>query len=343
MNKGDSEIVAGLLQDRGYIIADSLDQADIVLINTCSVRANAEQRALGRAKTLSGWKREGHNRRLGIIGCMAQRLGDQLIEENPFIDLVAGPDTYRMLPQLLNFNAVSTVAVEFDKSEFYTGVEARRQTSFNAWVTIMRGCNNYCAYCIVPFTRGRERSRTADEILREIEELAVKGYKEIILLGQNVNSFNDGKMDFADLLQRISQNSGIPRIRFMTSHPKDLSNKLLDVMAAESNICRHIHLPLQAGSDSILKAMNRKYTQAHYLDLIKAIRSRMPDAGITTDIMTGFPGETDADFNETIKVVEEVKYDDAFTYHFSPREGTQAAEMPDQIPKEIRLERLDQL
>lgn len=343
MNKSDSEIVAGLLSSRGYNHAASMDDADIILINTCSVRANAEQRALGRASTLAGWKREGEHRKLGIIGCMAQRLGDQLLKKHPYLDLVVGPDAYRHLPDLLENGHKENVDVEFNRDEFYTGIEARRQTPVNAWVTIMRGCNNFCSYCIVPYTRGRERSRPADDIINEMITLSEQGYQEVTLLGQNVNSFHDGETGFAQLLRRAARESHIPRIRFMTSHPKDLSDALLDVMAAEESICKHIHLPLQAGADNVLKVMNRKYTQAHYLDLVDKIRQRMPLAGITTDIMTGFPGETEADFMETMKVVETVRYDDAFTYHFSPREGTQAANMDNQVDGKVRLERLNRL
>jgi len=343
MNKSDSEIVAGILADRGYANAATADDADIILINTCSVRANAEQRALGRASTLAGWKREGEHRKLGIIGCMAQRQGDKLAAENPFLDLVAGPDEYRAIPDMLDRATGRHVAVDFHDDEFYSGIEARRQTRVNAWVTIMRGCNNFCTYCIVPYTRGRERSRPADEIIDELKMLTDQNYQEVTLLGQNVNSYHDGETGFARLLERAARECNIPRIRFLTSHPKDLSDALLDVMAAEENICNHIHLPLQAGADSVLKAMNRRYTQAHYLNLVEKIRQRMPQAGITTDIMTGFPGETEADFLETMKVVETVRYDDAFTYHFSVREGTSAAEMKNQVPKKVRLKRLNRL
>ena len=274
---------------------------------------------------------------------MAQRLGETLTQDSPHVDLVAGPDAYRRLPELLHAHGAPGVAVDFDGDEHYSGIVARRQNAVNAWVTVMRGCNNFCAYCIVPYTRGRERSRKADAVVAEVRDLVAAGFREVTLLGQNVNSYHDGETGFPALLRRVARETGILRVRYMTSHPKDLSLSLLDVMAGEPNICEHVHLPLQAGSNAVLEVMNRRYTQERYLGIIEAIRERMPHAGITTDIMVGFPGESEADFQETLKVVETVAYDDAFTYYFSPREGTAAAEMAGQVDKAVRLERLDRL
>ncbi|MBN2416568.1 tRNA (N6-isopentenyl adenosine(37)-C2)-methylthiotransferase MiaB [bacterium] len=342
MNKCDSELVQGLLGEHGYGAADSIESADIVLVNTCSVRNHAEKRALGRISSLASWKRARPDRKLGIIGCMAQRLGPELLEMKPFLDLVAGPDNYRDLPGLLA-SADAACSAELDHRELYDRIPARRQASFQAWVTIIRGCNNFCSYCIVPHTRGRERSRSLGSILEEIRGLAGRGVIEITLLGQNVNSYRSGDVRFPDLLQRAADIPGIERVRFMTSHPKDLSRELLEVIAAHPAVCEHIHLPLQAGSDRILAAMNRRYTQAHYLGLVETIRETIPDVALTTDVIVGFPGESETDFRETVGMVERIRFDDAFTYYFSPRSGTSAAGMPGQVDDAVKLERLNRL
>ncbi len=339
MNKSDTEIVESILARNGWRKAASPETADLLLINTCSVRQHAEDRALGRISSLAGWKEKKKGRRLGVIGCMAQRLGDELLTIKPHLDLVVGPDSYRDLPELLGTSAASCHS-RLDHKELYEGITPRREGGLSAWLTIMRGCNNFCSYCIVPYTRGRERSRPANEILREIALLERQGYRELTLLGQNVNSYQDGVIDFPGLLGRISSSAAIPRLRFLTSHPKDLSPKLLEVIADGDNICEHIHLPLQAGSDRILRRMNRGYSSADYLNLVANIRRVIPDVALTTDIMVGFPGETEAEFEDTCRLVSEVRFQDAFTYHFSPRSGTPAASMPDQLPDEIRLERL---
>ena len=344
MNKCDSEIVASLLTKQGFGMTETLDLADTVIINTCAVRDHAEQRALGRIGVLADWKRQQPHRKLGVMGCMAKRLGDQLMSLKPYLDFVIGPEQLRLLPDILaNDYPDPIVQVDETHPETYSDIEPVRQTPISGWVTIMRGCNNFCSYCIVPYTRGRERSRSELEILDEIRQMAEKGYIEVNLLGQNVNSYHDGEIDFPGLLTSISRIDGIKRVRFMTSHPKDLSDRLIDVMAKEDKVCNHIHLPLQAGSNAVLKAMNRKYTQADFYRLVEKTRTAIPGIAITTDIMVGFPGETETDFLETLKMVETIRFDDAFMYHFSPRPETKAAEMKDQLTQEEKLERLDLL
>lgn len=342
MNKCDSEIVQGLLSQYGYGTAQAIEEADIILVNTCSVRTHAEERALGRVSSLAAWKRAEPGRKLGIIGCMAQRLGPELLHMKPFLDLVAGPDNYRDLPNMLA-SRDDACRTELDHRELYDRVPAQRETSLHAWVTITRGCDNFCSYCIVPYTRGRERSRSLDSILDEIRGLADLGIIEITLLGQNVNSYRSGTVTFPDLLQRAADISGIERVRFMTSHPKDLSPELLRVIAAHPCVCEHIHLPLQAGSDRILAAMNRRYTQRHYLALVDQIRTTVPNVTLTTDVIVGFPGETEADFQETFRIFERIRFDDAFTYYYSPRSGTRAADMPGQVDDAVKLDRLNRL
>ena len=350
MNKSDSELIRGLLKSSGFRVSEGLENADIVLINSCSVRDHAEQRILGRIGVLSAWKKQAPHRRLGVLGCMAQRLGHTLAEMRPILDFVVGPDEYRTLADLL-LDEVKRPAVHtsLHKEELYSGVMPHRNTKISGWVTISRGCGNYCSYCIVPFTRGPERCRPADAICGEIEAMAAQGFREITLLGQNVNSYNDGKtdgkMNFPGLLKRIGtgQIPGLLRIRFMTSHPKDLSDGLLEVMANEKRLCPHIHLPVQSGSSRILERMNRGYTREHYLDMIRRARELVPGVSLTTDVMVGFPGETEADFQDTLRLMEEVRFDEAFTYHYSTREGTAAAGLPDTVPDAVKFRRLSQL
>ena len=344
MNKADSEIITGLLVTEGYHITECQEEADVVLINTCSVRNHAEQRALGRINVLAKWKKEAPDRKLGVIGCMAQRMGEALLSEKPFIDFVIGPDEYRKLPHLIdNGQYEFRVFTKFHTKETYNNIQRGRQSGITGWVTITRGCNNYCSYCIVPYTRGRERSRRAEEILLEIAEMSEQGIMEVILLGQNVNSYEDGRNRFSDLLRMCGQVQKILRIRFMTSHPKDLSDDILDTIATEKNICPHIHLPVQSGSNRILELMNRKYTREQYLGLIEKARNRIPGVAITSDILVGFPGETETDFKATYTLMEEVRFDEAFTYRYSPRQETRAAQMEDHLTEEMRLDRLDKI
>ncbi len=344
MNKYDSEIVAGILREKGFLIKEKSEEADIIIINTCSVRKHAETRALGKINVLSQWKKSAPNRKLGVIGCMAQRMGKELISSKPFLDFVVGPDGYKKLPEIISNGQYGTsIYTHLDEKEVYSNITPFRESKISGWIAISRGCNNFCSYCIVPYTRGRERSRPAEEILREIETMVQQDFLEVTLLGQNVNSYNDGKNSFADLLKMTSEIDGILRIRFMTSHPKDLSDEILKVIASSKKICPHIHLPVQSGSDRILSLMNRKYTRGQYIQLVEKARSIIPEVAITTDVMVGFPGETESDFMETYHLMEEIQFDDAFTYRYSPRPGTKAAEMKDNLSEKERLERLDKI
>ncbi len=344
MNKYDSEIVAGILREKGFLIKEKSEEADIIIINTCSVREHAETRALGKISVLSQWKKSAPDRKLGVIGCMAQRMGKELISSKPFLDFVVGPDGYQKLPDIIsNGQHGPSVYTHLDQEETYNNITPFRESRISGWIAISRGCNNFCSYCIVPYTRGRERSKPAGEILHEIENMVQQGFLEVTLLGQNVNSYNDGKNNFADLLKMSSEVDGILRIRFITSHPKDLSDEILEVIASREKICPHIHLPVQSGSNRILSLMNRKYTREQYIRLAEKTRSIIPGVAITTDVMVGFPGETESDFWETYHLMEEIQFDDAFTYRYSPRPGTKAAEMKDNLSEKERLERLDKI
>ena len=344
MNKYDSEIIAGIVTAEGFRITKNCEEADIILINTCSVREHAEKRALGRIGVLAQWKKSVPHRKLGIIGCMAQRMKEDLLLEKPFVDFIVGPDEYRKLPEIM-FDGLHgpRCCTHFDREETYNGIAPSRQSGISGWVSITRGCNNFCSYCVVPYTRGRERSRPAEEILNEIKRMAEEGFREVILLGQNVNSYYDGENRFPDLLERACHVSGILRVRFMTSHPKDLSDNMLNVMASDKKICPHIHLPVQSGSDRILSLMNRMYTREKYIRLIEKARSHIPGVAITSDIMVGFPGETESNFQDTIRLMEEVRFDEAYTYRYSHRTGTKACRMKDHLTERERLERLDRI
>ncbi|HHS13492.1 MAG TPA: tRNA (N6-isopentenyl adenosine(37)-C2)-methylthiotransferase MiaB [bacterium] len=344
MNKYDSELISRILIDHGYTQASNADEADILIINTCSVREHAEQRVLGRIGVMAAWKRLNEKRRLIITGCMAQRLGETLIAI-PHVDGVAGPDQYRLLPGLVNSKLTLTQArmLRQTHTEDYSDIKPNRETGISGWVAISRGCNNFCSYCIVPYVRGRERSRPFNGILDEVRNMANSGFQEVTLLGQNVNTYRDGATDFPRLLTEIAEKTNIKRIRFMTSHPRDLSLELLEVMGAYDSICPHIHLPVQAGSDSVLERMNRGYTRNHYLYLVEAARKRIPNAALTTDVMVGFPGETEKDFLETVNLMETVRFDDAFTYRYSSRPGTKAAEMAGQVEENEKSRRLQYL
>jgi tRNA-2-methylthio-N6-dimethylallyladenosine synthase len=344
MNKYDSEIAAGMLDRNGFSITDDIDEADAVIINACSIREHAEQKIMGRLGVLSQWKKMHSRRKLGLIGCMAQRMKQELLTEKSGLDFIVGPDQYRELPDILT----KTTSERFNRTSFcetenYDDIQPLRDLKISGWVAIMRGCNNFCSYCIVPYTRGRERSRSLESILKEIHQMIQNGCREVTLLGQNVNSYHDGENNFPDLLKKISQIDGLYRIRFMTSHPKDLSENLLETIASEKRICKHIHLPVQSGSNRILSMMNRKYTRENYLALVKKARSLISDVSITSDIMVGFPGETDQDFEDTIHLMTQVKFDEAYTYHYSRREGTRAAEMEENLSKEEKLIRLNRI
>ncbi len=351
MNKYDSEIVAGILSKNGYLQVFRPEEADILLVNTCSVREHAEKRALGRADNLTVFKSRRPGAQIGVLGCMVQNLGEKILKDHPVVDFVAAPDSYRKLPEILKSTSSSakedfSVRAFLDDSgseELYDDVYPRRVEGISAWIAITRGCNNFCSYCIVPYVRGRERSRSAQSVLNEVHQLVSEGFLEVTLLGQNVNSYFDGKTDFPDLLAQVAEVEGLLRVRFATSHPKDLSEKLVRTIAEHKKIGYHIHLPVQSGSSRILKAMNRGYTREEYLKRVELIRKIIPDAALTTDIIVGFPGETEADFQATVSLVREVEYDSAFIFKYSPRPHTPAARLKETLTDEEKVARLQEL
>ena len=348
MNVADSEVVASVMQMAGYETTETLDEADAVFLNTCSVRDNAEQKIFHRLDALDAERRKGHQMILGVLGCMAERAQQDLLD-NHHCDLVAGPDAYLSLPDLiaqaeLGHKAMNT---ELSTTETYKDVVPQRigiGHKIGGFVSIMRGCNNFCHYCIVPYTSGRERSRDVESILREVRDLRDKGYKEVTLLGQNVNSYKLGDMDFPALLRRVAEEVPTMRVRFTTSHPKDMSDETLRVIAEMPNVCKHIHLPVQSGSDRILKLMNRKYTREWYMDRVNAIRRIIPDCGLSTDIFVGYHSETEEDHQLSLSLMREVGYDSAFMFKYSERPGTYASKhLPDDVAEEEKIRRLNEL
>lgn len=348
MNVADSEVVAAILGMAGYEPAQDIAEADAILLNTCSIRDNAEQKIISRLAFLASLRRKRRGRLIvGVIGCMAERVRDNLIE-NYGVDIVAGPDSYLDLPNLFATAEAGQKAinVELSTTETYRDIIPRRISGnpVSGFVSIMRGCNNFCSYCIVPYTRGRERSREKESILREISDLREKGYKEVTLLGQNVNSYRHGDTDFPALLRSVAEAAPDMRIRFTTSHPKDMSDETIGVIAEYPNICDHIHLPVQSGSNSVLRDMNRKYTREWYLDRIDAIRTGIPDCGISTDLFTGFYNESEEDFEQTLDLMRQVRFDAAFMFKYSERPGTLASrQMKDNVPEEVKIERLNRM
>ena len=339
MNKNDSEIINQVLIGNGFPRVENPLEADIIFINTCSVRNHAEQRALGYISTLKKW-REKKGLVLGVIGCMAKRLADEIITRYPFVDLVLGPDSYQKIPEyikLVTENKTKIIDTEVG-SELYTNVE-KTSHRVSDFVSITRGCDNYCSYCIVPFVRGRMRSRPADDIIREVNCLVGSGVKDITLLGQNVNEYNYNSINFSGLLRIVAQKTNVFRLRFLTSHPKDFSEEIINVIKENKNICEWFHLPLQSGNNRILQLMNRKYTKEDYLGIIERIRKNIPEAFITTDIIVGFPTESEKEFNETIELVKQIEFDDAYMYRYSVRPGTRASEYPS-LPEEVIKQRL---
>ena len=348
MNAGDTEIVVSLMQDEGYFYTDRVEEADIVLVNTCSIRDNAEQRVWGRLSELRRYRKANPSLILGVIGCMAERLKESLIESEYGVDIVAGPDAYRDLPRLVREVEAGGkgINVLLSREETYAEVAPVRldKNGVSAYISIMRGCNNYCSYCVVPYTRGIERSRDPKTILAEAQTLFENGYREVTLLGQNVNSYKFDDVDFPELMRRVADVSPLLRVRFATSHPKDISDRLLEVMAANANICRAIHLPAQSGSNEMLKKMNRKYTREWYLERIAAIRRYMPDCAITTDLIAGFCGETLEDHEATMSLMREVGYASAFMFKYSVRPGTfSERHFEDDVTEEEKTRRLNEI
>ena len=348
MNVGDTEIVVSLMQREGYVYTERAEDADVVLINTCSIRDNAEQRIWGRLAEMRSLRKRRPGLVVGILGCMAERLREKLLEGSSGVDVVAGPDAYRDLPRLVREAEAGGrgVNVLLSTEETYADIAPVRldRNGVSAFVAIMRGCNNYCSYCVVPYTRGRERSRDAATIVAEAQSLFDNGYREVTLLGQNVNSYRTGEVDFPELLRRVASISPQLRVRFATSHPKDMSDRLLETMASMPNICRSIHLPAQSGATTMLERMNRKYTREWYLDRIGAIRRRMPDCSITTDLIAGFSGETEEEHAQTLSLMREVGYDFAYMFKYSERPGTFAQRhLADDVPEEVKSRRLQEI
>ena len=352
MNFNDSEVVLSILQKEGYRYTERMEEADVILANTCSIRDNAEQRILGRIEQFAFQKRKRKGVLVGILGCMAERLKEELLE-NSTVDLVVGPDCYRRLPELLQLCEVEGKGIDtlLSREETYADIAPVRldKNGVNAFISIMRGCNNVCSYCVVPYTRGVERSRDCGSIVREACQLFENGYREVTLLGQNVDSYRwtagDGTVvDFADLLAQVAAVNPLLRVRFSTSYPSDISDKLLDVMASRENICHHIHLPVQSGSDRMLEKMRRKYDRAWYLERVRTIREKLPECGLTTDIIAGFCSETEEDHRDTLSLMEEVGFDSAFMFQYSERPGTLAARhYPDDVPPEVKTRRLNEI
>jgi len=345
MNMADSEIVLSIMRDAGFVRTNFLSRADVALINTCAVRENAEQRIIGRLGDFNHYKKSNPNVVIGVLGCMAERVRRNLLESEDFVDLIVGPDEYRKLPALIEAakEGDKGIAVKLSRIENYDDIIPFRTDGLSAWVSIMRGCNKFCTFCVVPFTRGRERSRLQTNVLKEVEEVALRGFKEVTLLGQNVNSYWDGTYDFPDLLAAAADVDQSLRIRFMTSHPQDMSDKLIGTIASGTNICNYIHLPVQSGSDRILELMNRTYTADHYLNLVRRIKEAIPEISLSTDIIIGSPTETEDDHKQTLDLLRAVEYDGAYTFKYSPRENTKAWSMGDDVPEEVKNRRLSEV
>lgn len=349
MNLADTEIVLGILQNNGYSHTKNSDEADVILVNTCSIRDNAEQRIYGRLGNFKTIKDNKPGLIVGVLGCMAERLRTDLVEKKKIVDVVVGPDEYRRLPELIDvaFNGDKGIGVKLSKTETYDDIIPHREDGLQAWISVMRGCDKFCTFCVVPFTRGRERSRSLNSVADEIKQLSDRGFREITLLGQNVDSYKDEESaeagDFADLLAACAQVDNSIRIRFTTSHPQDLSDKLLYTISSHSNICNYIHLPVQSGSNRILELMNRTYTIEHYLQLVERARKIIPGVSFSTDIITGFPTETYEDHIMTLDVMRMVRFDGAFMFKYSPREGTKAFRMNDDVSEETKSKRLQEI
>ena len=345
MNVADSEIAGGILQKDGYVLTKELAEADVILVNTCAIRENAEQRIYGRLGLFSRYKKERPGVVVGLLGCMAERLRVKLVEGKGVVDLVVGPDEYRKLPALIDEarHGEKGIAVQLSRVENYEDIVPLRTDGISAWLSVMRGCDKFCSFCVVPFTRGRERSRSLQSVVDEVRSLAERGFKEVTLLGQNVNSYRDGGCDFADLMRSVAEVDRGMRIRFTTSHPQDMSDRLIETIASNENICKYIHLPVQSGSDRILDLMNRTYTVESYLSLVNTIRSAIPSVSLSTDIISGFPSETVADHEATIALLKRVGYDGAYTFKYSARENTKSWLMPDDVSEEEKGRRVNEI
>lgn len=345
MNLSDSEIIRALLRDAGYVFVERAEDAEVLLVNTCAVREHAEERVFGRLAELAQLKQQNPNRILGVCGCMAQHLQENILERAPYVDLVMGPDAYRKLPDALAQARESPyLDVNLVRTESYEDILPFRREGVTAWLTVQRGCDKFCTFCVVPFVRGRERSVPLESLLQQARRLAAEGVREITLLGQTVNSYHDGNHDFADLLEAIADVEGIQRVRFTSPHPSDATKAMIRVMAEHPKVCKHIHLPLQSGSNEVLKRMRRTYTVEEYVNVVEALRSQVPGVAVTTDVIVGFPGETEADFRETVALMERIRYDGAFLFKYSPRKGTVAyKKFPDDVPEEVKARRLQEV
>jgi len=352
MNIADGELMEGVLEKQGYGVVDAPEEADVILINTCAIREHAETRVLGRIGQLSGLKRERPWLVIGVTGCMAQRMGESLLAKTPGVDLVMGPDGYRYLGEALGTILPSggrtnrrLAVLQLSLDENYLGLEQRRRSSVTAWIPVQRGCNHRCTFCIVPYVRGPEKNRDPEDVLREVERVAGDGTTEVTLLGQTVNSYRYGGWSFARLVRAVARVSGIRRVRFTSPHPNDVTEDLIEAMAAEPAVCEQFHLPVQSGSDRILKRMVRRYTRQSFREKVELIRSGVPDVALSTDVIAGFPGETEQDFEDTLRLLAQVRFDEAFTYRYSPRPGTPATRFrkEDFVPPDVAQRRLERL
>ena len=346
MNVADSELVEGILTNLGLEKTANYDEADAIFLNTCAIRENAETKVHSKLGNLHKIKLNKPHLIIGVLGCMAQNLKDDLLKNKPYVDIILGPDSYRKIPDLINRHVKdnkSIVDTKLSRYEVYENLFPSRGDTFNAWVSIMRGCDKFCSFCIVPFTRGRERSRSVESVVEEVKKAVDQGFVEITLLGQNVNSYNFEGKSFSDLLLAVSDINGVKRIRYTSPHPQDINVELLEVMASRKNICNYVHFPMQSGSNEVLKRMNRTYTREHFYDMAMKIREIMPNCGLSTDIIVGFPGETDEQFRKTLDLMEAIKFNSAFTFKYSPRPYTKAEQFSDHISEDIKKSRLDEM
>ena len=345
MNVYDSELVASLLKKNGYSETSKIESADVIFLNTCAIREKAEETVHNRLDSLHYLKKNNPNLLLGVLGCMAKNLKDGILESRPYVDVVLGPDSYRRLPEILNDRKRTDhfVDTRLSRFEVYDEMFPSRKEGINAWISIMRGCDKFCTFCIVPFTRGRERSRSIEGVVKEAKKAVSEGFVEITLLGQNVNSYRTPEGGFSDLLSELAEIKDLKRIRYTSPHPQDMTDDVLKVMSENSNICNYIHLPLQSGSDRILNRMNRTYNRDDFLILCDKIRKYMPNCSISTDIIVGFPGETENDFNDTLDIVKQVQFNSSFMFKYSSRPGTKASQYSDQISEDIKQKRLEKL